>query len=66
MGKRIGQFEVDGSRFRNADYELMRAIQKDMVVLDIQHNLYRDKATYTAEVTVHRDGVDSTNSSGNG
>ena len=49
MGKRIGQFEVDGSRFRNADYELMRAIQKDMVVLDIQHNLYRDKATYTAE-----------------
>lgn len=49
MGKRIGKFEVDGNRFRNADYELMRAIQKDMVVLDIQHNLYRDKATYTAE-----------------
>lgn len=49
MKIRIGKFAVQGPRFRNHDYELMRAIQKDMVVLDIEHNLYRDTATYTAE-----------------
>ena len=46
---RLGKFAVQGDRFRSHDYELMRAIQKDMVVLDIEHNLYRDTATYTAE-----------------
>ncbi len=46
---RIGKFAVHGDRFRRHDYELLRAIQKDMVVLDIKHNLYRDTATYTAE-----------------
>jgi len=46
---RLGKFAVQGNRFRNHDYELLRAIQKDMVVLDIEHNIYRDTATYTAE-----------------
>ena len=46
---RLGKFAIQGDRFRRHDYELMRAIQKDMVVLDIEHNLYRDTATYTAE-----------------
>lgn len=49
MKIRLGKFAVQGNRFRNHDYELLRAIQKDMVVLDIEHNLYRDTATYTAE-----------------
>lgn len=49
MKIRIGKFAIQGDRFRRHDYELMRAIQKDMVVLDIEHNLYCDTATYTAE-----------------
>jgi hypothetical protein len=49
MKIRLGKFAVQGNRFRNHDYELMRAIQKDMVVLDIEHNIYRDTATYKAE-----------------
>lgn len=49
MGMRIGKFAVSGHNFRTENYELMRAIQRDMVVLDIEHNVFKDVAVFTAE-----------------
>lgn len=49
MGNRIGKFAVSGHNFRTQNYELMRAIQRDMVVLDIEHNAFKDVAVFTAE-----------------
>lgn len=49
MGNRIGKFAVSGHNIRPRNYELMRAIQKDMVVLHIEHNVFKDEAVFTAE-----------------
>ncbi|MDX7778340.1 MULTISPECIES: hypothetical protein [Aeromonas] len=49
MGNRIGKFAVSGHNFRTQNYELMRAIQRDMVVLDIEHNVFKDVSVFTAE-----------------